>query len=471
LLASRGYRGLCCAGDIGVYAAGLRRRDTENSILYASIDSIHKKGGELEPYDVIIIDECHRIAPGGNGKYRTFIDMAKKSNPKLRVVGFTATPYRMGCGPICHEDHILNEVCYEANIGDLINDGYLCRLRSKIGSVQPDLSEVKRNSGGDYIVKSLAEAVDKECVVSQAINEAVKIIAAEERNSIIFFCCDVEHCKKVSQELRRYGIDAPYVTGKTSRKERDSIADRFKRGKLKAICNVNVYTEGFNAKQVDAVVLLRPTLSKGLYVQMVGRGLRLHENKEDCLILDFAHCIDEHGPIDCIDAGKVAITTCSGCGDAFSRAVRVCPNCGWEIPKEQIEREEAEEREKRLHEITTSKRSIISGEPEDLPVHGVSIATHIKAGKPNSLRVEYRCGLSVFREWVCLDHEGFARRKAEEWWRKRFNSNAPTVSEAVSNLFLANDLNSKTEAITVVRRGKITDITDFKFRNGVLADA
>ncbi len=450
-------------GDIGQYSAGLRRRDVDCSITYASIDSIFDKWGEFPPFDCLVIDEAHRIPAAGEGKYRQFIEGCKKLSPHLRVVGFTATPYRMGCGPICHKDHILNEICYEANVGDLIRDGFLCPLRSKVGDVQPELDKVRRNSGGDYIVKSLAEAVEADGVVCKAVQSAMEHIIRENRQSIVFFCVDVEHCKQVSAELRKYGIDAPCVTGKTPQAQRDRIAEEFKQGRYRAICNVNVYTEGFNAKRVDCVVLLRPTLSKGLYVQMVGRGLRLHPSKTDCLVLDYAHCIDEHGPIDCIDAGEVKLATCGGCGDVFSRHARVCPNCGWEIPPQEIERMEAEEREKRMHEAEASRRAILGSEPETLTVDSVSVHRHRKEGKPDSIRVQYRCGLSTFKEWVCLDHDGFAGQKARAWWTVRFGREeaaSTCVDDALSDLFLAQRIHGVTKTITIIRRGKHTEITD-----------
>lgn len=450
--------------DVGVYSAGLGKKQTRQSILYASIDSVYKLGGTLEPFDVVIVDEAHRIPARGEGKYREFLHLAKLNNKNLRVVGFTATPYRMGCGPICHRDHILNEVCYEANVGSLIRDGYLCKLRSKLGHTQPDLSGVRRNAGGDYIVNSLAASVNKADVVSAAVTEAVAIIAAENRKSAVFFCVDVEHCKRVSRELANYGIEAPYVTANTHHRDRDRIASDFKKGRYRALCNVNVYTEGFNAKQVDCIVLLRPTLSKGLFVQMCGRGLRLHPDKSDCLILDYAHCIEEHGPIDCIDAGEVRIAVCGGCGDVFSRAVRTCPNCGWSIPKEVIEKEAAEEAERKLHAARASQASILSGEPEELPVNDVQVHRHVKDGSPDSLRVEYRCGMLVIREWVCLDHPGMAGQKAHQWWARRFGKPAPGVGDALSNMFLAGMIRDITESVTVVQRGKFKNIVSHKLK-------
>ena len=455
-------------GDIGIYSAALKRRDYDSSILYASIDSIYDKWGKFSPFDVIIVDEAHRIPVKGEGKYRQFISGCKSLNREwIPVVGFTATPNRLGCGPICHRDHILNEICYSANIGDLINQGYLCKLRSKIGDIQPDMDLVKKNSGGDYTLKSLGEAIDTPGIVQEAMRSAVKIIIAEKRNSVLFFCVDVKHSHDVSMELRKYGLDVPAITGKTPQVQRTRIAEAFKAGQYRAICNVNVYTEGFNAKQVDCIVLLRPTLSKGLYVQMVGRGLRTHPSKKDCLVLDYARCIDEHGPIDCVEADEVKVISCGKCGDAFSRAVRICPNCGWEIPKQEIERMEAEAKEKRMHEAEHSNRSILSSEPETLKVNDVFVERHKKPGKPDSIRVQYRCGLSVFREWICLDHGGVAEKKAREWWFWRFGgeeSKTITVDTALQDMFLNVRIKDVTKAITVLKQGKHDTIVDYQIK-------
>jgi DNA repair protein RadD len=454
------------AGDIGVYSAGLKRRDVDCSVTYASIDSIYNKWGEFPPFDVIIVDEAHRIPVKGEGKYRKFIASCKTQNENLRVVGLTATPFRMGSGPICHKDHILHEVCYEADIAELISQGYLCNLRSKIGDVQPDVTSLQKNSGGDYTLKSLAGAVDTPKIVQAAVRSVMGIINAEKRRSIMFFCVDVQHCVDVSMELRKYGLNAPCVTGKTPSKERDSIATQFKQGRIRAICNMNVYTEGFNAKSVDCIVLLRPTLSPGLFMQMVGRGLRLHPKKQDCLILDYAHCIDNHGPVDCLDGGETKLEECAECGDVFSRAVRKCPHCGWEIPKQEIERMEAEERVKRMHEEEAAQRAILGSQPEELKVDDVTIHRHRKPGKPDSLRIQYRCGISQIREWVCLDHGGYAENHARGWWALRFgyeDSTRATVDSALEDLFLPHKLAELTKTITIVRNKKQhAEITDYK---------
>ena len=450
--------------DIGIYSAGLGKRDYDSPILFASIDSIYKKSGEFQPFDFLFIDEAHRIPPAGEGKYRTFIKGCQKFNTALRAIGWTATPYRMVGGAICHKDHLLTNLVYETKITELINDGYLCKLRSKVGAVQPELTEVRRNSGGDYILNSLSAATNKADIVQSAVAEAARIIKEEHRKAIVFFCVNIEHCKRVSGELRKHGIYAPYLTGKTKQQDRDRLIRDFKAGRLQAVCSINILTEGYNAPHIDCIVLLRPTLSPGLFSQMVGRGLRPYPNKRDCLILDFAGCIDEHGPIDLLGDGQRVVTaTCSQCRESFSRATRKCPQCGWEIPTQEVERLEAVERERRMHGDKASGESILSDELKILKVDTVYVSRHRKPDSPDSIRVQYRCGMGVYREWICLDHEGYAGRKAQAWWRERFGaagtaSKIMTVEDALGNLFLTQTILEYTKTITVKRAGKFLEI-------------
>lgn len=449
---------------IGIYSAGLGHRDTDSQIIFASIDSVYKKAGEFPPFDFVFVDEAHRIPPAGEGKYRTFIQEARRFNQNLRVVGFTATAFRMGCGPICHKDHILNEVCYEAKITDLINDGFLSPLRSKVSVAQPNLDGVRRNSGGDYIVKSLADATNKDELVAAAVKEAYGIMWAEKRKAAIFFCVDVAHCHAVSEELAKWGIDAPCVTGKTKKNDRDRIIKRFKAREINAVCCVNVLTEGFDAPHIDCIVLLRPTLSAGLFSQMVGRGLRICEGKKDCLVLDFAGCIEEHGPIDLLGLGqKTVMATCLDCRESFSRAIRECPQCGWVIPKQEIERLDSIEAERRMHGDRASKKSILSTQPTTLRVDSVEVRRHVKPGGQDSLRVMYRCGLKFIREWVCLEHKGYAQKKAKEWYEKRFGptKKLPDIDTVLQDMFFTRDLREWTKTITFKKNGKYREIIDY----------
>ncbi len=441
----------------GIYSASLGLRSRDADITFASIDSVYRRAGEFTQWDAVIVDEAHRIPFSGEGKYRRFITESKALNPKLRVIGFTATPFRMAGGDICHKDHILNEVCYDAAVRDLIEDKFLCDLRSKVGKAQPNLKGVSK-ANGDYVIKQVSKRAGD--IVDKAVVEALKIIVQEERKSIIFFCVDVEHCTKVSKFLASMNFRAPIVTAKTPKEERDKISSQFKEGRIPGVCNVNVFTEGFNAKCVDCIVLLRPTLSPGLYSQMVGRGLRSMGGKIDCLVLDFAGCISEHGPINCLGGLHTVMAICSKCRESFSRAVKVCPACGWEIPKMEIARLEGEEGKKRMHGDKASKSPILSI-PETHTVHAVFISRHKKDGKPDSLRISYRCNLFMFTEWICLDHEGYGGHKAMEWMKRRNIATELTVNGVLTNMFFPQRLKEWTRTVTVIKEKRRYKIIDY----------
>ena len=411
--------GLNASLSIGVYAASLRQRDTRKQITFASIDSVAKRADDFPAQNVLLIDEAHRIPVRGEGKYRKFIDAMTARNPDLRVVGLTATPYRMGTGAICHRDHILNHVCYEANVGDLIRDGYLSQIRTIEGEHSTlDLEGVKKTAG-EFNLKDLALRVDKDEVVSEAVKDMTAKVRSESRKSIIVFCIDIEHCEHVRTELRKYGVDAGIVTGSTTWKERERLVEEFKAGRIQYLLSVNVFFEGFNAKRVDCVVMLRPTQSKGLWVQAIGRGLRLHEDKQDCLVLDYGDNIMKHGPIDIDEGEQVKLAKCGQCENMFSRAVKKCPSCGWEIPPVQREIFEAEdERERQMH-AAKAHAGMLLAKPRWMPVNGVSLRLHRKAGKPDSVRVEYMCGMTVVKEWLLLDHGSYGISKARKWLSDR----------------------------------------------------
>jgi len=466
-LVQQNYEKLTATGidlPVGIYSAGLGRRDSDANIVFASIDSVFKKSGDFTPFDFIFVDEAHRIPFSGEGKYRTFLSGCQRFNPKLKVVGWTATPWRMAGGALCHPDHILTEICYEAKITDLIRDGYLCQLRSKVGVSKADLSNVRKLSGGDYVTKSLAEATNLDAVVQSAVAEAVCIAKQHNRGAAVFYCVDIEHCKKVSAELAKYGINAPCLTGKTPPAARDQIIRDFRVGNINAICNVNVLTEGFDAPRIDCIVLLRPTLSAGLFSQMVGRGLRLDQNKSYCLVLDFAGCIDEHGPVDLLGGSPTVMATCANCRESFSRSIKVCPSCGWIIPPKEMDRMEIAEREKRMHGTKASQKEILSNKPETLKVDAVYVSRHKKDGSPDSVCVQFRSGVRMFRHWLCLDHSGDPGIMAKKWYCRFFPTEIHkkiTVDSVLGDLFISEKLLESIHTVTVLKRGKYYEIVGY----------
>ncbi|HMO12067.1 MAG TPA: hypothetical protein PKB06_11330, partial [Actinotalea sp.] len=184
------------------------------------------------------------------------------------------------------------------------------------------------------------------------------------------------------------------------------------------------------------MALLRPTLSAGLYYQMVGRGFRLHPSKANCLVLDFGGNVLRHGPVDQIRVAERTLGAAAApargspeCQALLAAGYAICPECGHEFPPP----------DRAKHAPRASNASILSGQVtiETFPVNGVMFSVHTKRGAgddaPKSLRVDYKIGWHQWKsEWVCLEHDGFARQKATAWWKKRSREPVPaTAAEAV----------------------------------------
>ena len=438
--------------DVGVYSAGLKRRDCNHPVTVAGIQSVYRRACEFDPFDLIIVDEAHLIPPEGDGMYRKFLAEAKVVNPQVRVIGLTATPFRMTTGMICGSGNILNAVCYEVGVKELIVQGYLSPLRTKAGQSRADTSALHVR-GGEFVAGEVEELMDDEGLVESACAEIVE--QTRDRHAVLIFASGVNHGQHIVRVLEeRHGSECGFVCGQTPAKERDELLARFKQGRIKYLCNINVLTTGFDAPNVDCVALLRPTLSPGLYYQMVGRGFRLHPGKDDCLVLDFGGNVLRHGPVDDLQIkepgegdGDAPAKECPECHAVIHAAYARCPECGHEFPPPQREQ----------HETSASTAGVLSGQVEDTEyrVSDVYFSVHTKRGAepgyPRSMRVEYRTGLSSYiSEWVCFEHTGFARSKAEQWWRKRSNESVPGTTDEAVDLCERGGI-CETHAITVRR--------------------
>jgi DNA repair protein RadD len=392
------------------------------------------------------------IPPDGDGMYQTFLDDARKVNPDLRVIGLTATPFRLKSGMICGPDNILNHICYEVGVKELIRDGYLCPLISKAGSQDLDTTSLHLRYG-EFVSGEVEAMMDSEALVESACNEIVNY--TKDRKSILVFASGVDHGKHLAEVLSKKSETQVFtVFGETATNERDKILTEFKNGKIKYLVNMGVLTTGFDAPNIDCVAMVRPTMSPGLFYQMVGRGFRLHPDKQNCLILDFGGNILRHGPVDAIrvkDAnprtgnGEAPAKKCPKCNSVVHISYSICPDCGFEFPPP----------EKQKHDAKASTEGVLSGQTQitEYEVRDVYYSIHYKndapEDAPTTMRVDYEIGLTErYSEWVCFEHTGYARNKAEAWWRQRSNADIPTDTKDA--VFRAkNGSICKTKAITV----------------------
>lgn len=422
---------------VGLWSAGLGSK-TKHQITVAGIQSVHKTPAKFAPVDLVIVDEAHLIPKSGNGMYLKFLEALRKYNPNMRVVGWSATPFRTDSGLLTEgADKLFEDIAYETDLGTMIKDGWLCPLVSPSKSMRTkaDLTGVHKR-GGDWVPGELQKAMDKRHLIDGALDE-VKHHAAD-RNCILAFCSGVEHAAHVAEAAAERGWSAAYVSGDMTGQERDRIISDFKAGRIKFLANANILTVGFDHPAVDCVVLLRDTQSAGLYLQIAGRGLRKHPSKSDTLFLDFTETTKRFGPIDMVkvkrkgekgDGVSVApMKECSQCHELVHTAVMICPGCGHEWPPS----------DKAAHGTEAADAVIVAAleKPRVYLVDRVEYQKHKKAGKPPSLRVTYWCGPSTFDEWVPVEDErSYIKKHAVSWlWERRCIRGVTTVDDVLKRV-------------------------------------
>lgn len=395
---------------MGIYSAGLGKRQLGNPITFAGIQSVYRRAVELGPRAMMIVDECHLIGHEDAGMYRQLINELTELNPHMRVLGLTATPFRLGHGLITDEPAIFKDIIQPTSIEELIYKGYLSPLRSKLTGLTYDTSGVHKR-GGEFIEGELAAAVDTDEQNDEVVRETIAI--AGDRKAWLFFCTGVLHSVRVRDALRAHGITAECVVGETPKAERDDILRRFKSGEVQALTNANVLTTGFDYPAIDLIAMLRPTMSPVIYIQQGGRGLRIADGKKDCLVLDFAGVVAEHGPITAVAVptkkgsgkGEAPTKVCDKCHEIVAASTRVCPTCGSEFPAP----------EKAPLELRDD--DIMKNGTQTMEIASWYWASHTsKSSGKEMLRVDY-FGKDLtdpkISEYLCLRHEGYAKKKGD----------------------------------------------------------
>jgi len=397
--------------DLGIVSAAVGKKEFNHQCTIATIGSIYKNSDKLKtPPSIILIDECQLVNRIDLGMYRQLI----AAHPDARVVGLTATPFD-GRGVWLYEgvESIWTGIASQVGIIELTTQGYLSPLTTKGSqSIKINTKGVKKTAG-DFNIKSLAKATDVENINKAIVLDVLS--KGKDRKAWMMFCVTIEHAAHMVQAFKDAGLySVALVTGDTPKKERESIIEMFRCGEIRCLVSVAALTTGFDVPAVDLIVWLRNTVSPILYCQGLGRGMRIAEGKENCLVLDYTDttrrlgCVDTiQGKLENESGGEAPVKQCPEC-DVFCHAsLKVCPNCGFEF--------EIEEELKYSDKAT--KAPVLSLDTmKEWRVTSVKYFKHKKKGKPDSLRVEYFNKLQpVATEWVCLNHEGFAGVKSKEW--------------------------------------------------------
>jgi DNA repair protein RadD len=461
--------------DIGLYSAGLGERDIKK-ITVASIQTVYNNPEKFKHFNIVIIDECHRIPINNNSMYRKFL-----SELNAVYIGLTATNFRLGHGYI-HEGEgaLFTDIAYDLSeyeaFNRLVDEGFLSKLITKKTIEQLNTDGLKK-TGGDFNVKAMVDRFDRSEITNSAVSEIIKF--GKNFKRWLIFTIDIDHAEHVADELCRNGISTACIHSKMGEDRKQVIKDA-KDGKYRAVVNVDILTTGYDDPNIDLIVLLRPTESPSLHIQMIGRGLRVvyapgfdldtiegrlnaikASNKQACLVLDFAGNTERLGPINDVkvkqkgksQGGEPITKECPGCGVIHHPSVRTCDICGHEfVFKEKIS----------TSATTADVVKNSSNIKQWVDVAGVSYSIHQKAGSPSSLRVTYNVGFVSFSEWICYDHDGFAGRKARHWVKWRWIGVAG-MPDDLSGLYKNTDLLMKPKQILVNNSGKFPSIDDYSF--------
>lgn len=485
---------------LGIYSAGLKSKEAGYPVTFAGIQSCAKAAMVFGHIDLIIIDECHLVSQNQNTSYQQFIADLKLVNPSLKVVGLSATPYRLGLGMIT-DGGIFTDICCDMTTMESFNwfvdEGYLSTLVPMPTVTEIDITGVAKQ-GGEYVNKQLQAAVNKDEITEAALRETME--AAKDRSRILVFATGVDHVKAITDMLELMGETAVCVHSKLSTKKdpitgltpREQALHDHATGKARWLINADILTTGYDDPLIDCIVMLRPTSSPGLWVQMLGRGTRpayaqgfdltttqgrldaiFAGPKHNCLVLDFAANTLRLGPVNdpVIPAkkgkgdGVAPVKYCErqkiqqaepnadritkqqydefystyevelgkwvvrGCGVFNHTAARNCCNCGAEFIFAP-----------KITTVASSNELVRRKRKEDEPpvveafsVDKIVYDVHSKAGGSASMKVTYHCGLRRFTEWVPAWHESGVKHKGKSWWNERTLLPLPTTpDEAVA---------------------------------------
>lgn len=404
----------------GIFSAGLKARQHTFPITYAGIQSCYRHPALFGHIDMVIIDECHLISEKAESMYGSFIAGLREINPDIVIIGLTATPYRLGMGYLT-QGPIFDDIYYDISTLDdfvrLIDEGYLCDLVPIRTDNEFDLSNVKK-AAGEFTDKSLDENVNRAEITRSVVAETM--MRAKGRNKGLAFCVSIPHAEDMCRLFVEAGLRATVIHSKITDAERDERIEGFKNNKYNMIVNVGVLTTGFDAPDVDYLVIARPTESTGLWVQICGRGMRPHPSKEYTLVLDFAGNTIRLGPVNDPliptkkgeGVGDAPIRICPECDTINHAAARECKMCGHEFPPPEVRIQEKAYTTELIKR--TDKPNIYN-----LPVDQV-VWNHHKSQSGNSvLKMSFICGKSFHDMFFTFDKNvkgGYSRSIAK--WRK-----------------------------------------------------
>lgn len=441
---------------IGIYCGSLGRKELSRPITVASIQSIADI--ELPKVNLLVIDEVHNLDQK-SGAYLRFIEKAEAVNPRLKIVGFTATPFRTR-GYIYGDDMLFKKLCYRKTIQDMIHLGFLCRPILKQSTHAFDTSSL-RVRAGEYMQEDVDKLVSNEDTLKLQVKEA--LARMEGRKSVAWATANIEHCNRVLEALGKEGEYATSVHSKQSRDTRNSNLAAFMGGVCRHMVFVSVLSEGFDYPPIDVVVLMRPTRSPVLYVQTVGRGLRISEGKRDCLVLDYGQVVRELGPLDDPKIkgkkgdGQAVLKVCPQCQSWVAGGCGTCPDCSYEFPPPPAPEEKLTKRSDDNAKILSEQNK-----PEIEKLGPAVIAMHEAKSGNLCVRVTYQ-DRNMMNRWGGYNGTSEYFVTTSPWAMERLERRLGDISAEIPGVPFEGEIEVQgTFEITKTREGKYDRILSVK---------
>lgn len=481
---------------VGICSASLNQYDTGQPIIFGTIGTVINRREAIGKRDMVFVDECHLVSDKDETQYRRYVDFLIDLWEHTKIVGLSATPYRLGLGHIT-DGGLFTDVCCDATGLDAFNwfidQGYLVPLIPRPTRTQLSTEGLK-TSGGEYTDKSQQNAFDKEAITQAVVDEAREL--AHDRAKVLIFCTGIEHAENIKNYLESLGETAVAVHSKSATRDEDLAAFQTMGDNGVRWCvNYGVLTTGFDMPGLDCIVVVRVTKSPGLWVQILGRGTRAdyadgfdlstqegrllaigNSAKTNCLVLDFGYNTATLGPINDPKlpkkkgqgGGVAPVKTCKGentvagtgddnqpCGIWNHPSARHCGFCG------------AEFRFDVKFETKASNEQLLAGAYDrpvvnEYEVKRVTYERHSKVGRPDSIHAFYYAGLRRFGHYICPEHGGIPTRKAQQWWQAHGGGTMPSTT---AECLLHVDSLNVPARIRVWENKKYPDIIDWIFND------
>lgn len=425
--------------DIGICCASLKQWELGKRVTIGTVQTFVNQISDCPDYHFLIIDESHRVEIGTGSQYDQILESIRRANPKLRILGLTATPFRMGhgytYGKSCAGKNLFPKLNYQIKYSELKDSGYLMKLEAEIAinsRLPEDMASVMTR--GDYVIDQASDVMCRSYHLSTAV-EGIREYCSDFHH-ICCFCCDIQHAELLAEKL---GEEATTIHSKLSDLERYGNMEAWKTGRKRIITSVNILVEGFDWPELDCLVMARPTLSPVLFLQGIGRVLRISEGKKRAFLLDLTENSLRFGT----DLDNIRVTVprsvsvrekaerpkekqCPKCDEWTHVARMFCPNCNFEFNLRAYE----DSKEK------PETKNVVFGEPVEWEVNKVTWGRHTpKSGKPDSLRVKYHNKNMFFSEicstYLCFDHGGYATTVARKWWEEHTYDHADDIPSSV----------------------------------------